>query len=288
MQTMRFFNTAGPMKPAIHYCIPPLERLNAERVLGLIRQQKYFVLHAPRQTGKTSALLALQDELNASGQYRAVYVNVEAGQAAREDVAAAMQAILSELALAAEFVLDDLFVKNVRRAALEDSGPHGALRDMLSRWAAADAEPLVLLIDEIDALVGDTLVSVLRQLRAGYAHRPSRFPQSVVLCGIRDVRDYRIHASAEKAVITGGSAFNIKSESLRLGDFSAAETRAPARPAHRRNRAGVDRCGPGRDLAPDPRGSRGWSTPLPTAPARQAEITSGPSLSRRSMPCGSN
>ena len=223
---MRFFNTAGPMKPDIHYCIPPLERLDAEQVRSLIRQQKYFVLHAPRQTGKTSALLALQDELNASGQYRSVYVNVEVGQSAREDVAAAMQAILSELSLGAEFVLDDLFVKNVRREALEESGPHDALRDTLSRWAANDARPLVLLIDEIDALVGDTLVSVLRQLRAGYAHRPSRFPQSIILCGIRDVRDYRIHASAEKAVITGGSAFNIKSESLRMGDFSAAETQA--------------------------------------------------------------
>ena len=226
MQPMRFFNTAGPMKPDIHYCIPPLERLDAEQVHSLIRQQKYFVLHAPRQTGKTSALLALQDELNASGQYRAVYVNVEVGQSAREDVAAAMQAILSELSLAAEFVLDDLFVKNVRREALEESGPHDALRDTLSRWSAADPKPLVLLIDEIDALVGDTLVSVLRQLRAGYAHRPSRFPQSIILCGIRDVRDYRIHASAEKAVITGGSAFNIKSESLRMGDFSAAETQS--------------------------------------------------------------
>ena len=226
MRPMRFFNTAGPMKPDIHYCIPPLERLDAEQVLSLIRQQKYFVLHAPRQTGKTSALLTLQDELNASGQYRSVYVNVEVGQSAREDVAAAMQAILSELALAAEFVLDDLFVDKIRLDALEKSGPHDVLRRVLSRWAAADPKPLVLLIDEIDALVGDTLVSVLRQLRAGYAHRPNRFPQNVILCGIRDVRDYRIHASTEKAVITGGSAFNIKSESLRLGDFSAAETQA--------------------------------------------------------------
>ena len=226
MHAMRFFNTAGPMKPDIHYCIPPLERLDAEQVRSLIRQQKYFVLHAPRQTGKTSALLALQDELNAGGHYRAVYVNVEVGQSAREDVAAGMQAILSELALAAEFVLDDLFVKNTRRQALEESGPHDALRDTLSRWAAADSKPIVLLIDEVDTLVGDTLVSVLRQLRAGYTHRPNRFPQSVILCGIRDVRDYRIHASAEKAVITGGSAFNIKAESLRMGDFSATETQA--------------------------------------------------------------
>ena len=82
----------------------------------------------------------------------------------------------------------------------------------------------MLLIDEIDALVGDTLLSVLRQLRAGYDLRPEGFPQSVILCGVRDVRDYRIHSSAEKAIITGGSAFNVKAKSLRLGDFSPEET----------------------------------------------------------------
>ena len=84
----------------------------------------------------------------------------------------------------------------------------------------------MLLVDEIDALVGDTLLSVLRQLRAGYLQRPKSFPQSVVLCGVRDVRDYRIHSSAEKEIIAGGSAFNVKAESLRLGDFSEAQVRA--------------------------------------------------------------
>ena len=97
---------------------------------------------------------------------------------------------------------------------------------MLSRWARADPRPLVLLIDEIDALVGDTLLSVLRQLRSGYPERPGRFPHSVILCGVRDVRDYRIRSSAQNALVPGGSAFNIKSESLRLGDFSETETRA--------------------------------------------------------------
>ena len=84
----------------------------------------------------------------------------------------------------------------------------------------------MLLIDEIDALVGDTLLAVLRQLRTGYVDRPRRFPHSIVLCGLRDVRDYRIHSSAENRLVLGGSAFNIKSESLRLGDFSEQETRA--------------------------------------------------------------
>ena len=84
----------------------------------------------------------------------------------------------------------------------------------------------MLLIDEIDTLIGDTLIAVLRQLRAGYAHRPRRFPQSVILCGVRDVRDYRIHSSAEKTVVTGGSAFNVKAKSLRIGDFTEADVRA--------------------------------------------------------------
>lgn len=80
-----------------------------------------------------------------------------------------------------------------------------------------------MLIDEIDALVGDTLIAVLQQLRAGYAKRPRSFPQSGILCGVRDVRDYRIHSSQEKAIVTGGSTFNIKAESLRLGNFHRAE-----------------------------------------------------------------
>ena len=84
------------------------------------------------------------------------------------------------------------------------------------------SKPLVLLIDEIDSLVGDSLVSVLRQLRAGYDDRPGAFPQSVVLCGVRDVRDYRIVLSNQD-IVTGGSAFNIKAKSLRIGDFTREE-----------------------------------------------------------------
>ncbi|MEN9374129.1 MAG: hypothetical protein RIR79_1681, partial [Pseudomonadota bacterium] len=70
---------------------------------------------------------------------------------------------------------------------------------------------------------GDTLISLLRQIRAGYAQRPLYFPQTVILCGVRDVRDYRIHTSHHE-IITGGSAFNIKAESLLLGNFNKEET----------------------------------------------------------------
>lgn len=221
--TMRFFNTAGPVNPAMHYTLPPLERLNLPEVLRLIAQHKYFVLHAPRQTGKTSALLALMHYLNASGAYRALYVNVEIGQAAREEASEAITAILGRLAEEAQAVLGDTLLLQERARWLASEGPHGALQAALSAWAQAEARPAVLLLDEVDALIGDTLISVLRQLRAGYTNCPARFPQTVVLCGVRDVRDYRIHSSRSPEIITGGSAFNIKAVSLRLGDFSRAD-----------------------------------------------------------------
>ena len=223
---MRFFNTTGPVRPKDHYSIPPLDRLDLDSVLRLIRQQKYFVLHAPRQTGKTSALLALRDLLNAEGDYRCVYANVEAGQAAREDIREAMRAVLDELALRAQLTLRDDFVDEIWFDIWTQAGPNSALRRVLSQWAQADPRPLVLLIDEIDALVGDTLLSVLRQLRSGYDLRPEAFPQSVILCGIRDVRDYRIHSRSQNEIIAGGSAFNIKATSLRLGNFSRDEVTA--------------------------------------------------------------
>ena len=224
---MRFFNTEGPVVAADHYCIPPLERVNLAEVLELVRDKRYFVLHAPRQTGKTSALLALRDLLNGSeaGDFRCVYVNVEPAQAARENVGDAMRAILSRLASRAR-MLGDAFLDERWPDILAKSGPHDALGEALNRWCEADPTPLVLLVDEIDSLIGDTLISVLRQLRAGYDQRPEGFPQSIVLCGVRDVRDYRIHASSEKAPVTGGSAFNVRARSLRLGDFTQAEVRA--------------------------------------------------------------
>ena len=156
----RFFNTSGPVVPAKHYSIPPLERLDLDEVLRLIRDERYLVLHAPRQTGKTSALLALRDLLNEGGEHRCVYANVETGQTARGDVAAGMRTVLAGISEEALISLGDGFLDGMWEQALARAGPHGALRQALSRWSLNDPRPLVLLIDEIDALVGDTLISV--------------------------------------------------------------------------------------------------------------------------------
>ena len=220
---MRFFNTAGPVTPSKHYCIPPIERWDNAEIMSLLAEEKYFVLHAPRQTGKTSSLLTLRDQLNAEGNYGCVYINVEGGQAAGEDVERVIKVVLSQLAGGARRQLKDDFVDKVWSSVLDNVGADNALFEVLARWAENTSKPLVLMIDEIDSLLGNGLISVLRQLRAGYAQRPSAFPSSLILCGVRDVRDYRFQAEPTKAIITGGSAFNIKAESLRMGDLTKVE-----------------------------------------------------------------
>jgi hypothetical protein len=107
----------------------------------------------------------------------------------------------------------------------EEHAPQELLSSYLQYLVTCATRPVVLLLDEIDALVGDTLVSVLRQLRSGYDRRPSFAPSTVVLCGVRDIRDYRIRRSDDE-IVTGGSAFNIKSKSLRLGNFTREDVAA--------------------------------------------------------------
>ena len=218
----KFFNTAGPIKPDIHYNVDPLKRIDLDEILDLIEQQKYFILHAPRQTGKTSCLLALRDYLNGQGDYIAVYANVEAGQASRNNIEEVVKGVCQRIANELRLVLGNRLPNEVYNEVASESSYNELLTSFLSRLSAELPLPLVLFIDEIDALVGDSLVSVLRQIRSGYASRPQHFPISIVLCGVRDVRDYRIVLSNQE-IITGGSAFNIKAESLRLGNFSKEE-----------------------------------------------------------------
>lgn len=223
MQDEKFFNNAGPSVASQHYMIDPLVRIDIDEIEALIRQQRYFVLHAPRQTGKTTALLTLMAHLNARGEYRALYANIEGAQAVRGDLVKGMQIILSVLASAADLYWQDPAAGALAREMAAQQPGGDSLRRLLELWSQNSARPVVLLLDEVDALVGDTLISLLRQIRAGYAQRPGAFPQTVVLCGVRDVRDYRIHTSHNE-IITGGSAFNIKAKSLRIGNFSCEET----------------------------------------------------------------
>ncbi|TFI55135.1 ATP-binding protein [Mastigocladus laminosus UU774] len=214
----RWFNTAGPCQADIHYMLPPTVRLpNLSR---LIEQRNYFVIHAPRQTGKTTAMLALAQQLTLSGRYTAVMVSAEVGAPFSHDPGKAELAILG----AWRNTIAVRLPQELQPPAWLQASDGERIRANLQEWTQASPRPLVLFIDEIDSLQDEALISILRQLRDGYPVRPQNFPLSIGLIGLRDVRDYKV-ASGGSDRLNTASPFNIKVRSLTLRDFNATEVK---------------------------------------------------------------
>ncbi|MEX1363536.1 MAG: ATP-binding protein, partial [Nannocystaceae bacterium] len=218
-----YFNTSGPCIPGEHYMLPPQRRLHD--VLELIEARRYFTLHAGRQTGKTTSAMWLEDHLNATGRWCAVWVDL---QTAREkpDVARAMSAILAII----DRTLELHHPERPRPDAAERTSmletPDRALLAYLGRLSALSPLPLVLLLDEADGLVGEAMVSFLTQLRHGYIERSrTPFAASVVLMGQRQVRDYALRQEDRQTLTWLGttSPFNITAETTTLQSFTEAE-----------------------------------------------------------------
>jgi energy-coupling factor transporter ATP-binding protein EcfA2 len=110
----RFFNTAGPCVPAEHYLIPPERRLPEAR--SLIDRGLFFVLHAPRQSGKTTLLNTLARALNQEGCFTALVISVEHLQRVT-DVQRGNLAILHD------------YLGAWARARLQGQAPHGRRLD---------------------------------------------------------------------------------------------------------------------------------------------------------------
>ena len=218
---MRSFNTTGPCVPEWHYTLDPVARLaDATR---LIDKRGYFVVHAPRQTGKTTTLLALARALTAEGRYAALHFSCEIGQAAGDDYDAVEAMVLDEVRRRAHSALPP----DLRPPESWPEAPPGArVSASLETWARICPRPRILFFDEIDALQGSSLQSILRQLRSGFPNRPRGFPASVVLCGLRDVRDYKAASGGDARRLGTSSPFNVKVKSLRLSSFSEADLRA--------------------------------------------------------------
>lgn len=211
----RSFNIAGPCRPGFDYMIPPERRIPGVR--DLIDDQRYFVLHAPRQVGKSTAMLALGRTLTEEGRYASVMLSVEAG-VPFEDLDRAVPAILGAWRDRAE----DLLPAELRPPPWPQVDVTTGLGSALRAWARACPRPLVLFLDEVDSLAPDVLGSLLRQLRDRYNVRPESFPASIALVGMRDVKDYVV-AAGGTGRSGAGSPFNVLAGSLTMRSFTHDE-----------------------------------------------------------------
>ncbi|KJJ84659.1 ATPase domain protein, prokaryote domain protein, partial [Candidatus Omnitrophus magneticus] len=217
MANERYFNTTGFCRPEIHYMIDPLR--NQKNIFDLIKKEQYFTIHAPRQTGKTTLLHELAHRLNKEGNYISVVFSVES---------AGYRSITEEIGN--RKIIDSLYNASAGYLNKKNCPPQPekykkklTLENYLIDWASSQPKPIVLLLDEIDSLYDDVLVSILRQLRNGFQIRPKRFPSTVALVGLRDVREYKTKVRPSEASLGSGSPFNIKAESILLGTWTKEE-----------------------------------------------------------------
>ena len=224
----RFFNIAGPCNPAKHYMLAATDRL--PDVVSLIRKEQYFVVHAQRQCGKTTAMLALRNEINAGSERVAMYCSLEAAEGV-SDPAKGMPIVYSLIQNAAgqATALADCPARNVApssvdAAAMASSGISGLLSE-LSKFAG---KPLVVFFDEVDCLCDATLVAFLRQLRDGAISKMKGvdFPASIALVGMRNIRDYKARIRPDHESLGSASPFNVLTEAMTLRTFTDAEIAA--------------------------------------------------------------
>ena len=215
----RYFNTAGPCDKTAHYMLEAATRLHG--VEQLINMKQYFVIHAARQSGKTTYLKDLTQRLNKGGKYYALYCSLESLQKI-EDVKEGIPQIV-------ETVKEALYYSAIPNADSFAVNPDyyfftGILRKELTRFCMKLDKPLVILFDEADCLSEGTLITFLRQLRSGYIDRSTiPFVHSLALVGMRNIRDYKAQIRPDSQSAGSASPFNIVTETYTLKNFTKDE-----------------------------------------------------------------
>jgi AAA+ ATPase superfamily predicted ATPase len=214
------FNIAGPCQPDEHYMLPTLNRCKG--ILNLIEQKQYFVIHAARQSGKTTLLLELARLLNDTGNYYALYCSLETAQGV-SDAEKGIPAIVKKLQLEVE--LHEQLNQYSFAPNADYSDFTNILIRALSLFCKQLDKPLVILFDEVDCLLNGTLISFLRQLRSGYVNRSAGIPfvHSIALVGMRNIRDYKAQIREEQETLGSYSPFNIVSDTFTLQNFTKQE-----------------------------------------------------------------
>jgi type II secretory pathway predicted ATPase ExeA len=221
-QSPKRFNITGPCVPEDHYMLPVLPRLPL--VDDMIASKSYFILHAPRQSGKTTFIKAFAEKINRDGQRYALNCSLSSLRSIT-DKNEALTTIFSQLN-------ESLLTSNVniliQKADTYDSlpgmtAPDRKVKRFLNQLCQDLVKPLVVFFDEADLLTGLGLLTFLAQIRDGFNDRDNysnKFPSSLALVGMRNIRDYLASNHPESTGEHLASPFNIVAERMTLANFT--------------------------------------------------------------------
>ena len=190
---MRYFNTSGPNIIEKHYTLARTSLI--ERGKHLVKDERYFTIWAPRQTGKSTYFQLLATELEKEG-YKVAYVNFENFKRQSQE----------------EFLL------RLGNALLEHWGfsfETNSLAGVFRQIEAIKTEKLVLIIDEVEGINTEYFGDVLHSIRNAYHSRTRHGLKSVILVGVSNILG---------VVQDNASPFNI-ADNLNVPYFTDEETR---------------------------------------------------------------
>jgi hypothetical protein len=188
------FNTEGKCRPDLHFMADTTAKFDA--IMDLIKKGKYFIIHRPRQYGKTTMLFKLLYALNEDADYITFNTSF---QGVGDDV------FLDEQRFCPMFLeLLEAETKEWQHPRLADFLSEAKqrvtnLKDLsktITELVGLAGKKLVLFIDEVDKSSNNQLfVSFLAMLRDKYLRRELSSDATfyaVVLAGVYDVKSLKI------------------------------------------------------------------------------------------------
>ncbi|MDR2198863.1 MAG: AAA-like domain-containing protein [Deltaproteobacteria bacterium] len=194
----------------------------------MIEGEFYFIIHAPRESGKTTYLQYLTKQINLSENYYALYCSLEAldGIIDRNEAINEIIFQLHDSIVSSE--IDKLIQLSLNYMPKQNLGSTTKIKSLLNYLCVNLDKELILFFDEADCLAKDPLITFLRQIRLGYNTRISGdnrllFPKSMALIGSRDISDYIKKSRPDEDSRGLASPFNIKKDALTLANFTKDE-----------------------------------------------------------------
>ena len=215
---MRRFGTQGPVYPEQHYVVPRTEELT--EFIKRVKEGRYIVIFAPRQTGKTTFFYAAMDILASEAPtYLPIHLDFEAYKNLApsdfysnltEDIREEIENIYDKRGEEPAETLRD-FLENT---TLTDNV--SMLRGFRALARVLENQQVVLLIDEFDGIPPAIVSDFLYALRRIYISRTTpRCPHSLGIVGVKSIAQL----SYDRSV----SPFNIHDD-FALPNFTLAQT----------------------------------------------------------------
>jgi hypothetical protein len=191
---MKTFTTEGVCYPELNYMVDTSDRIATMK--KLVEEGKYIVVNRPRQFGKTTSLLLLEEAL--SEDFLVFSVDFEIGYAEMEksssDFLKGFFGLLWDCALTNEKTPDGL--AKFLLACYNNKDEHSFVRlpYIIRTICELAKKPVVLIIDEVDKATDfSCFISLLSTLRALYLKRMKNITfKSVVLASVIDIKNLKV------------------------------------------------------------------------------------------------